>query len=220
MLKNLKAAGIDEITNEDIKLIEYLKPDLIQSVLNKIWETDTCPDEFRKSLIILFPKPGKPGRAKKDHRYQKNYRPISLLPTLRKLYEIILSARLLAHSTLNESQFGFLEGRSTSDCLFLLIESILEARYVVRGRFGGKTQKLYGGFLDFKGAFDSLPRVRIWRKLYWQFGVKGKLLRVVMDLFTNTTAKAMVNGLLTREFPIKSGVLQGSVLGPTLFYFL
>ena len=207
VLKNLKAAGIDEITNEDIKLVEKLKPDLIHAILNRIWVSETCPEEFRKSIIFLFPKPDKPGK-KKDLRYQQNYRPIALLPTFRKLQEVILSARLLSYVTLTDSQFGFIAGRSTSDCIFLLIESILEARYISRGRWGGKTQKLFAGFLDFKSAFDKVSRFRIWDKLYWRFGVTGKLLRVIRDLYTNTSAQAVVNGMITKEFPIKTGVLQ------------
>ena len=67
------------------------------------------------------------------------------------------------------------------------------------------------------GAFDRVPRALVWDKLCRRFGVKGKLLRVIMDLFTDTIARAMVNGYLTQKFPIESGVLQGSVLGPTLF---
>ena len=120
MMKNFKAPGFDEITNEDIKLIEHLKPDLIHSVLQRIWESETCPDEFRRSIIYLFPKPSNLGKEK-DHRFQKNDRPISLLPTLRKLYEVILSSRLLNILKLNKTQFGFLKGKSTSDCIFLLI---------------------------------------------------------------------------------------------------
>ena len=53
--------------------------------------------------------------------------------------------------------------------------------------------------------------------MYWRFGIRGKLLRVIVDLFSDTTGYAIVNGLSTRTFPINSGVLQGSVLGPTLF---
>ena len=132
-------------------------------------------------MIYLFPKTGKPG-MKKYHSFQSNYRPISLLPTLRKLYEVILSARLLGKIELNECQFGFLRNKSATDCIFLLIESILEARYISRERYGGRTQKLYTGCLDFKGAFDNVPRARIWKKMYYRFGVKGKLIRVIIDL--------------------------------------
>ena len=83
-LKNMKAAGLDEITNEDIKLIEMLRPGLIHTVLQKIWEAEKCPIEFCQSIFHLIPKPGKPGKSK-DLRLQKNYRAIALLSTIRKL---------------------------------------------------------------------------------------------------------------------------------------
>ena len=215
-LKNMKAAGMDEITNEDIKLIEKFRPNLIYAALQRLWRNETCPSQFRESLFHLIPKPGKPGKPK-DLRLQKNYRPIALLSAFRKLYEAILSTRILNNVQLNKSQFGFLSGQSTSDCIFLLVEAIIEARYSVRGPRNGKNQKLFAAFLDIKGAFDDVPRERIWQKLYWRFGISGKLLRVIVDLYSDTTGYAIVNGLSTRTFPINSGVLQGSVLGPTLF---
>ena len=56
-LKNLKAAGIDEITNEDIKIVESLKPGLVLNILQRIWIKEICPDNFRKAITHLFPKP-------------------------------------------------------------------------------------------------------------------------------------------------------------------
>ena len=215
-LKNMKAAGLDEITNEDIKLIQNLRPGLIHTVLQKLWEEEICPLEFRQSLFHLIPKPGKPGKPR-DLRLQTNYRPIALLSSFRKLYEVILSSRLLKHVSLNQSQFGFLSGRSTSDCIFILVEAILEARYAIRGPRDGTNQRLYAAFLDIKGAFDAVPRERIWQKMYERFCIRGKILRVIIDLFKDTTGQAIVNELYTGRFSIYSGVLQGSVLGPTLF---
>ena len=119
--------------------------------------------------------------------------------------------------SLNQAQFGFLKGRSTLDCLFLLREAILEARYYCTGIMGGKHQKLFAAFLDFKGAFDRMPRELLWSKLQMRFGISGKLLRVIIDLFSEITGHAVVNGLATRTVNIFSGVLQGSVLGPILF---
>ena len=73
-LKNLKAPGIDEITNEDIKLIQNLKPGVILDCLQEVWIKEKIPKEFSHSLINLFPKPSKPGN-KKDLRYQENSAP-------------------------------------------------------------------------------------------------------------------------------------------------
>ena len=215
-LKNFKAPGIDEITNEDIKLIQMLKPSLILDCLQVIWKEEKCPREFRHALIKLFPKPQKPGK-RRDMRFQKNYRPISLLATLRKLLEIILNNRIKEFVRLDESQFGFMNGKSTTDCIFLLCEAILEARYISRGTKGGHHQRLYAAFLDFEGAFDSVIRDLLWKKLYKRHKINGKLLRVIINLFSNIKGQAIVNEMITREFPIDSGVLQGRVLGPTLF---
>ena len=215
-LKNLKAAGMDGITNEDIKLIDHMKPGLLFTILNGIWEEEKCPEEFRQTIIHLFLKPNKPGKTK-DARFQKNYRPISLLSSLRKLYEMIIHTRIMDVVSLNQSQFGFLPGRSTVDCMFILKEAILEARYSSRGILGGLNQKLFAAFLDFKGAFDNTPREIVWKKMHTRFGIKGKLLRVIMDLFTGIVGHGVVNGLQTRKVNIQSGVIQGSVLGPVLF---
>ena len=117
--KNMKAAGIDEITNEDIKQIEQIKPGLILTVLNKIWVEEKCPFESRQPVIHLVPKPPKPGKHKNE-RFQTKNRPIPLLATFRKLFEMMLSNRIMKLETLNQSQFGCLLGRLTLDCLFLL----------------------------------------------------------------------------------------------------
>ena len=82
---------------------------------------------------------------------------------------------------------------------------------------GGCNQRLLTAFLDFRGAFDGVPRERLWKKMYMRFGISGKLLRVIKNLFTNITGVSVVHGIQTREFPISAGVLQGSVLGPMLF---
>ena len=58
-----------------------------------------------------------------------------------------------------------------------------------------------------------MPRLRIWQKMYKRFGIRGKFLRVIIDLYKDTTGQAIVNELNTRTFPISSGVLQDSVLG-------
>ena len=77
------------------------------------------------------------------------------------------------------------------------MEAILEARYIVHGPRNGTNQRLYGAFLDIKGAFDRVPRILIWQKMDIRFGIRGKLLRVIIDLFTNTTGIAIVNDLIS-----------------------
>jgi len=75
---------------------------------------------------------------------------------------------------------------------------------------------LYICFLDLKKAFDTVPRELLLRKLY-NMGVRGKMFRVISDLYSRNKAKVLINGSYSREFEINSGVLQGSKLGPILF---
>ena len=98
-----------------------------------------------------------------------------------------------------------------------MVEATLEARYAIRGPKKGTFQRLYAAFVDFKGAFDCVFRDLLWQKMATRFGIKGKLRRVIMNLYTGTTGRAIINDLTTESFSIHSGVLQGSVLGPTLF---
>ena len=100
----MKAAGLDEITNEDIKLIENLRPELIHIVLQKMWDMESCPARFRQSIFYLFPKPGKPGKPK-DLRQQKNYRPIALLSAFRKVYQILEGRRSQEEINFNNTTF-------------------------------------------------------------------------------------------------------------------
>ena len=80
----------------------------------------------------------------------------------------------------------------------------------------GKHQRLQAAFLDFKSAFDRVFRKLVWTKMKSRFDIRGKLLWVVIALFTDIIAKGTVHGLLTREVNFSSGVLQGCVLGTVL----
>ena len=73
-----------------------------------------------------------------------------------------------------------------SDCIFLLLEAILEARYIVRGMRKWTNQRLHAAFFDFKGAFDGIPRDDL-AKMYMRFRIRGELHRIIIELCTNST---------------------------------
>ena len=117
----------------------------------------------------------------------------------------------------SDLQFGFRADRSVVDCHLLLREIILNRKFCI-GPKGGRNQKkpVFSAFLDIKKAFDKVPRNLLWKKLF-DAGVRGRFLRVVMDQFTGNRGVVRIDDMETREFPIDSGVLQGSILGPALF---
>ena len=90
-----------------------------------------------------------------------NYRGITLINTLSKIYSHILNNRLLnwasEQNKISEFQFGFQKNKSTVDCIFLfhsIISKILD-----------KKEKLYCCFIDYQKAFDSVNRSFLWQKL-------------------------------------------------------
>ena len=91
----------------------------------------------------------------------ENYRPITLLSCLGKLFTAVLNERLNKflnyNSILLQNQAGFRKHYSTSDHIFVL-HSIFELLKL-------KKKKLFCAFVDFSKAFDSVWRVGLWNKL-------------------------------------------------------
>ena len=114
-------------------------------------------------------------------------------------------------------QAAYRPRKSTADHIFVLQELFLEYRFNKFGKREGCIKKpLYLRFADLSKAFDKVLRNRMFRKLY-NIGVKGKMHRVIKDMYTGNIANVLVDNCLTCDFEIKSGVLQGSKLGPILF---
>jgi len=117
-LKNGKSNGIDGIKNEHMKhSVEVLMP-LYLFILNKALDKGTIPDEWGTGLIVpIFKKKG-------DITDPSNYRGITLLSCLGKLFTSIINSRLTQfiedNKILNENQAGFRKGYSTVDQIFVL----------------------------------------------------------------------------------------------------
>ena len=82
---------------------------------------------------------------------------------------------------------------------------------------GGRGAPLHVCFVDFRKAFDSVVRNRIWKRLH-DLGIRGRMLTAVMDLYSNTKMQVRVNGKTSRGFIISTmGVKQGCPVSPLLF---
>ena len=230
LLKRHKSPGFDQILNEDIILttveeseeapdlnsnnIELLK--FIYRILTDFWFNECVPRDFKRTILRPFLKDN--DKLSSD---PSNYRPISLLNTLMKLYEGVICKRLTSFLTrngvLSPNQAAYQANRSTSDHIFVIHELFLEYRFNKKGPRGGVIKKvLFFCFMDLRKAFDTVPLEILFAKLRG-VGVRGKMLRVIMNLFSSNPANVLVGGYLSPEFSINRGVLQGSKLGPVLF---
>ena len=169
---------------------------------------NVIPSVWRDSIISPIPK-----SSKKDPCVPLNYRGISLLSCLYKLYTSLLNNRLTMHCENNDllvdEQNGFRAGRGCQDHIYTLSS-------VIRNR---KSKKLdtFCAFVDFKKAFDWVPRDLLLFKLAGSFGIHGRLFNTLSTIYDSSSAKIRLNGLLTDSFNVMSGVKQGDIISPTLF---
>lgn len=163
-------------------------------------------DQYKIAKMIFIPK------QDKNSIYIMNNRPISLLDTIGKLYEKSINKRLKVHTVareqINPRQHGFTDGRGTQTALALITEMIANKKAA-----GCQVNIV---LRDVKKAFDKV----------WHHGLKYKILqlnlpspleRVLCDYLDDRKARIYIGKHTGPEFPLLSGVPQGSVLAPTLY---
>ena len=201
-----KACGPDHITN---KIIRYLLPTLhiiIQDLINICVFHGYHPRAWKRAWALMIHKPSK---RRSD---PCSYRPISLLCCLSKVFEAIMTKRLMswAENTdqLPTEQSGFRKHHSTNDKLFELTQAVCQAQRL--------SKRVGAVFLDIEKAFD-----RVWhnglRYELLHMNAPALLLRWISSFLRDRTVKVRILGYTSREIAINYGVPQGSPISPLLF---
>ena len=142
-----------------------------------------------------------------------------MLSALGKLFTSILNNRLYDHmiqkGILKAEQGGFRKMHGTVDSIFTL--KMLTDKYLK-----SKPQKhrnlLFSCFVDFRKAFDCIPRQKLFDKLRKE-GVQGGFLDVLISMYSNYKSAVKIDNKLTESFTSHAGVKQGCMLSPALFNF-
>ena len=148
---------------------------------------------------------------KKDELTDKgNYRPISQLPALSKIYEKIYHEQISSfmENTFSKYFCGFRIGNSTQYSLLVMLENIRESL---------DNNKACAALLtDFSKAFDCIRHGLLIAKLH-AYGFEDNALNLVHSYLSCRKQRTVVNTSFSTWSFVVFGVLQGSLLGPTLF---
>ncbi len=143
----------------------------------------------------------------------KNYRGISLLCTISKIFTKVLNNRLVVWSdqnnVLDESQGAYRKGRSTVDQIFSLHAIIQKYLRKRGGRF-------YVAYVDFSRAFDSIPHSILWYRLL-NTGIHGRLITVIRSMYSQLKSCVKTFKGLTNFFMCTIGTCQGCMNSQFLF---
>ena len=140
-----------------------------------------------------------------------NYRPISNLPILSKVFEKLTLIRLMSFVSrfelLSDSQYGFRRGRNTSQAAIRLVSLIMQAY----------RKRMYCAcfFLDLRKAFDTVDHQTLMLKLR-NAGFRGPVHNFLLSYLSNRKQFVQVGDFKSRELLITKGVPQGSLLSPLL----
>lgn len=201
-LKNNKAPGVDGITNEQIKYAGEKLIKILTKFFNNICRNKEIPENWKMAKIILIFKKG-------DKHKIENYRPISIISNIAKVFAKVLKNRIKKHynDTQPEEQAGFRTGYSTITNLHI-INQILE-------KSEEYNLKIHLAFVDYTKAFDCVSHSFLFKAMSNQ-GYSLEIIKIIKKMYEN--AKAMViTDIEGEKFEIRKGVRQGDPLSSILF---
>jgi len=206
-MDNSTSAGISGLPVKLFKQLHHKICNILTNLFNECIDSNSIPNKWKTAVVTpLYKKNG----AVDDIN---NYRGISVLPPIGKMFERILSDQIKQHlndnNLLFNGQYGF---RSCHSCESALHEVLSDMNRILSERKIG----LYF-FIDFRKAFDLVPTEILIFKLKYGYGFDDNSIKLLTDYFKNRSQFVKIGDILSIICQVLLGVPQGSVLGPLLF---
>ena len=204
-LKTKSSCGHDRLSNKLIKHLKYELASPLCKIVNQMFSDAVFPESLKIAKVIPIYKKG-------DANSLENYRPISILPSVSKVFEKIMYNQIddffNTHKLFYNSQYGFRKRHSTEHAALELTNKIISNM--------DENKFPINIYLDLSKAFDTLDHEILLAKLkHYQFDDIS--LKLLNNYLKNRIQYVDYNNTSSEMLEIKCGVPQGSILGPLLF---
>ena len=198
-----KATGVDAIPPKAVKAAAPVISRHIAKMANEMQAKETFPTQLKMAQVT-------PIFKKDDPFLEKNYRPVSILPTLSKIYERLLSEQLSDHfnSIFHDYLSAFRASYGCQTTLLRLVEDWKQAL----------DQNMHVGavLMDLSKAFDCIPHDLLLAKLQ-AYGVSKHSCSLLASYLSKRHQRVKLGDKASSWLEILKGVPQGSILGPLIF---
>ena len=201
-----KASGPDCIPVVVLKNCEPELSYILAELFKKCLKESCFPDCWKVSSVVpVFNNAGERSTA-------KNYRPVSLVSVVSKVFEKLVNNRIVDHlekcGLFSDFQYGFRSSQSTADLLTVVSDRIARAF--------NRSAATRAVALDIFKAFDRVWHAGLLHKLK-SCGISGQIFGLISSFLSNRRLRVVLDGKSSLEYPVNGGVPQGSILDPTLF---
>ena len=198
-----KAAGYDTIPPKVLKdTVKELQAPL-SNLFNTCVEGNIFPSDLKYANVSpLF--------KKDDNTNKENYRPISILPSISKIFERLMFQQITSYvnNIISPYLCGFRKGYNTQHALLHLVNNLNKCL--------DNHQRVGVFMMDLSKAFDCIPHNLLIAKLY-AYGLDKNSLKLIYSYLKGRNQRVKINSDYSSWQEILDGVPQGSVLGPLLF---
>ena len=199
------SCGYDNVSMKLLKHIFQYIADPLTIIINQSLTTGIFPSKLKIAKVIPIYKKG-------DENITDNYRPISLLPSISKIFEKVVYMQVYdyfnEYKLFYESQYGFRKAHSTEQACIELVDKVLQSL--------DKGEIPVAIFIDLSKAFDTLDHGILLSKLDY-YGIKGISLQWFESYLSDRKQYVSIDNINSSMKSVRTGVPQGSILGPLLF---
>ena len=205
-IKIKKEVRENDIDNKLLKLSNTIISPFLSNIFNSCIQQGEFPNFLKIGEVVPVFKKG-------DSNLLTNYRPISILSQINKIFEKLIYNKindyLEKYHLISDKQFGFRQNSSMSYAISNIYEKLIQN--------SDKGMYTCCIFLDLTKAFDTMNHDVLLHKMKNFYGFRGLAFKLIQSYLSNRKQYMKMNSFMSDRSKIEYGVPQGSSLGPLLF---